>query len=418
MPAGISRFFRIFYRHRPCRSGVAACLVSAALILAVTGDAAAKDKAPADAPVEAPTDEPADESTDEPIDEPMDDPIEDPADAPEDGTTDKPEDGATDNPEDGPPPKQIKFLDVSVTAAYGSYEALERVNVRAKPSTDGKRVAGLDKGELVEAVGRFDKDWLAIKKKDGKELGFVFEQALKLIEAEEADFSIPLTPEAGFFLVTKDINVHIKPITASKSVGLLKKGTRVEAVGRPEDAAWLGVKQNGRELGYVYAPVLLPLIDGSQIPDIKGAAEAGNGTACDYAIRFDKRNAVEGEPSGTYDYDVSYKCAAKGVKFEFPAFMFITEAAFDLTQNQIYQINVDVLEVGDSFEEALSATFMYHKKADKIVFDGISQGDFGKKPKVTEMPAADVESALSAAARITLDTWNDKAWKELSTKSR
>jgi len=412
-------FFRALYRHRPCRAAVAACLVAAALILTVTEHAAAKNKAPANEPTEAPIDAPSDAPMDEPIDDQPEDPVDEPADRPADEPADEPADKSEDDGSaDEPAPKQIKILDVSVTTVYGAYEAVERVNIRAKPSTDAKRIGGLDKGELVEAVGRFDKDWLAIKKKDGKDLGFVFEQALKPIEVEEADFSIPLTPESGVFLVTKDINVHIKPITASKSLSLLKKGVRVEAVGRPEDSAWLGVKQNGKELGYVYAPVLLPIIDGSQITDIKGKSEATNGAVCEYAVRFDKRNATEGEASGTYDYDISYKCAAKGAKFEFPAFMFITEAAFDLTQSQIYQINVDVLEIGDSFEEALSTTFMYHKKTGKLVFDGISQDEFGKKPKVMETPAADIESALSAAAQITPDTWNDKTWKEMTAKNR
>ena len=59
-----------------------------------------------------------------------------------------------------------------------------------------------------------------------------------------------LKPLSGRYLVMKDANVRAEPETKGKKIGCVKEGSRVDAVGRAK-GAWLAVKQDGRDLGFV-----------------------------------------------------------------------------------------------------------------------------------------------------------------------
>lgn len=313
---------------------------------------------------------------------------------------------------------QIKtYLGVTLSPAAGAYEVLDNVNVRDKPDTAGKRIGGLKKGEHVQVFGRAGDKWLAVKK-DGKELGFAYEPALSLIVDEKADFTIPLTPVTGNYLVISDVNVRALPDATSSRINRLDKGERVQAFAVPKDADWLAVKHEGEELGYIYNPVLLPLIDGVLLENITGEAAPPGGPQCEYTIRYDGRNAVEEELSGTFDYDIAYSCKDGEVTFEFLAYMFVTEAPYDFTRKRVHQINVDVLEIGDRFDEALSTVFMYRYKESRLLFDSVTQNEFTKTPAIREKEAEDIEDALAAAAEIAPASWNGRVWKTLATGER
>lgn len=65
-----------------------------------------------------------------------------------------------------------EFLGVEIDEKSRTYVVTRDVNVRAKPDTKSKRVAGLKKGQRVSVVGRHQ-GWLAIMQ-DGKPFGFAY----------------------------------------------------------------------------------------------------------------------------------------------------------------------------------------------------------------------------------------------------
>ena len=70
-----------------------------------------------------------------------------------------------------------------------------------------------------------------------------------------------ITVEPGRFFVTADVNVRAKPTANSEKVGRFGKGEKIQVVGRL-DKQWYALEKDGQDLGFVYAPVLIPLIDG------------------------------------------------------------------------------------------------------------------------------------------------------------
>jgi hypothetical protein len=91
--------------------------------------------------------------------------------------------------------------------------------------------------------------------------------------------------------------------------------------------------------------------------------------------------------------------------------MFITEAPYQLSKKQVFQISIDLREVGDSFEKPFSTTMMYRRKDGKVIFDSVNQGKFKAKTKNLQEDADDVEEALSAAVGIAVQVWNTKVWR-------
>ena len=218
-----------------------------------------------------------------------------------------------------------------------------------------------------------------------------------------------LKPFSGQYMAMKDANVRAKPDTKGKKIGSVKKGSRVEAVGRAK-GAWLAVRQGGRDLGFVYELILVPLIDGALKKDIKGKVAVAGGGSCRYAVHFEGKSVVADEPFEISDYTITFRCERKGKKFEFPAYMFITEAPYKLSQKPVFQITIDLREVGDSFEESFSTNMMYRRSDGKVVFDSVNQAAFQAKTKNPQADADDVKEALSAAVEIATRAWNAKVW--------
>ena len=220
---------------------------------------------------------------------------------------------------------------------------------------------------------------------------------------------VKLQPHTGQYMALKDANVRAKPQTKSKKIGSVKKGSRVEAVGQTK-GAWLAVQRDGRDLGFVYGPILVPLIDGALERDIEGKVTAAGGS-CRYAVHFEGKSAVADEPFEISDYTVTFNCESKGKKFGFPAYMFIAEAPYQLSRKPVFQITIDLREVGDSFEESFSTNMKYRRGDGKVVFDSVNQANFRSKSKNLQEDADDVEEVLSAAVEIAARAWNAKLWR-------
>jgi len=224
---------------------------------------------------------------------------------------------------------------------------------------------------------------------------------------------VEVKPDHSTFIVTKDVNVRALPKTASKRLSRLKKGVKVQGVGRPKDSAWLAVKQDGKDLGFVYSPVLLSLLDGTVEGELRGYTDAGNGRTCRYGIRFEGKSQAGDKLFEIADYEVAYACIHKGVTLKFIALMFMTEAPFRVFKALVHQVTVDVQGVGQEVEEVFSTNFLFNPKKKLLIFDGLSSKKLGKAPSSKKRTVDEVESVLRAAVEITPSAWKEEVWKIL-----
>lgn len=321
------------------------------------------------------------------------------------------------------PAAETTFLGVAVEPLSGTYKVLKDANVRAEPKTKSKRLGGLRRGTEVQAVGRAGSVWIAVRQA-GKDLGFVYEpllEAISLPPLERDDRGrildskgVPVAAASGRFMATSQVNVRAKPSTRAAKRGRLQRGTQVEAAGAAENGSWLVVRRDGEELGFVFAEMLLPLIDGTISEPVKGNTKSGTGGTCDYVIRFAGKNSVPDELLETSDYEMDWSCAIDGEQVAFPGFMFITEAPFQLSEKKVYQISIDLLDVAREYDEVFSTVFLYHPDRAKVTLDSVSMKEFARDPEVGELAADSVPDALAGAANIAPKAWNAKVWEMLS----
>ncbi len=233
--------------------------------------------------------------------------------------------------------------------------------------------------------------------------------------AAETFLGLKIDSLQGDYLVLKDANVRAKPGTKGKRLGNVKKGSRVKVVGKTKGGdGWLAVQKDGKDYGFIYAPVMVSLIDGALKKTIKGKVSLKNGIACNYTVHFEGKTSVEGELFEVSDYDVISRCRLKGKEFNFLAPTFLAEAPYDFSQKQAYQISVDVLSIGDGYDEIFSTTSIFHRDKKTVVFKNISLSRYGKTPAKKKVAAKTVPQALIAAIRIAFGAWNDKVWKILA----
>ena len=223
-----------------------------------------------------------------------------------------------------------------------------------------------------------------------------------------------ITPQSGTYIVLKDVRIRAQPKTKSKKLGVFKAGKRINVVGKAA-FSWVAVRENGKDVGFVYDQVLLPLIDGTLEKELTGKTADGTkgGAACDYTITFEGKSAVEGQVFEIADYDVLWDCrmGARKVKFRTP--MFITEAPYQMGPKRIFQINIDILDLDGGYEDIFSTTILFNMDKTRIVFDGVSIKKYGRIPKTKEAKAASVKQALTASVEMAIQAWNKSAWKDL-----
>ncbi|MDP6787420.1 MAG: SH3 domain-containing protein [Rhodospirillales bacterium] len=215
------------------------------------------------------------------------------------------------------------------------------------------------------------------------------------------------------YLAVKDVNLRSKPTTRSAKAGKLKKGQKVEALGITKDG-WLKVKEGKGGNNFVYNSYLVPLIDGSLKDDLAGKVSRTKGASCAYTIHFIGNSAVPDEIFDTSDYDVGWRCRYHGKDISFAAFMFITEAPYTMSTNRIYQINLDVREVGNSVEGAFSTIVLYNAKKKRVVLDTVTLAEYAQPSPTRERPAANVSEALTGATELAFGAWNARLWAALA----
>lgn len=232
-------------------------------------------------------------------------------------------------------------------------------------------------------------------------------------EAQQSTLlGVPIKPMNGVYLVVKDANVRTRPETKGKRLATIKKGTRVTVVGKSGN--WMAVTKDGDDFGFIFASVLLPMIDGALDKSYSGRVPMKSSSPCSYSFRFRGKNVIEGEIFEFADYEIQYRCYRKGRPYRLLAPMFMTEVPYRLTPAAVYQISIDVLEIGNKYDEIFSTTFLYQRDRKRVVFDGVSEKKFGRKPEVTQRPAANVSEALIAAVEMAPSSWGDTVWEQVS----
>ncbi len=236
-------------------------------------------------------------------------------------------------------------------------------------------------------------------------------------DAEGLFSKIELLPVTGLYVVTQDnLNVRDQPATNGKKLTKLSKGERVQVIGKAKGGEWFAIQKEGEDLGFVYAPVLLRIIDGKLEKEITGEVKRGNNLACTYSIRFDSKTEIEGETMSVADYWALFNCTHNKKKLDFAALMFLTEMPYLSKKKDIYQIGIEIAETGVDYDKALSATIMYHLKKKSVLFDSVSPAEFKSKTPIKVIGVNDIPAALKAAIKIAFSGWNDKFWDEVKKK--
>jgi len=238
-----------------------------------------------------------------------------------------------------------------------------------------------------------------------------------LARATERTFlGIEVNPISGVYLVTKDVNVRSRPETKSKKLGSFKEGTKVNAVGKAKGGAgWIAVTKDGKDFGFVYSPILLPLIDGALKAPILGKVNLADNGTCTYKISYRGKSEIEEENLVFSDYEIEYQCNDSGRRYRFYAPMFMIETPLRKNRKPIYQISIDLLELESGYDEIFSTTFLYLRDKKEVAYDGVTYKDMGRKLEAQSWASDDFGAALKIAAETAPLAWNDKVWETLAS---
>ena len=225
-----------------------------------------------------------------------------------------------------------------------------------------------------------------------------------------------ITPKSGIFIVTKDLNVRDKPDTKGKRVDQFQEGERISVVGKAK-GSWLAVRVDGKDLGFVYGPVLMPLINPVVEEPMTGNAKIDGGS-CAYRAVFEGESPIEGQMFKSADYRAILECQRGGKSFAFEMPLFITEGPYNGGGRSIHQIGMDVLELAQEYERVFSTNLLYDVEKNEVKLDSVSVKKYLVKGKRDPVPAQDVASALRAAIGLAVRSWSPVFWTELARALR
>ena len=231
--------------------------------------------------------------------------------------------------------------------------------------------------------------------------------------AAEVFLGVDITPPGGLYVAPRAVVVRAQPSAEGRRVGSLAAEDRVEAVGRAGGAAWLAVRRDGRDLGFVPAASLMALIDGQVDEVLRGTVQPAEGPACSYAIRFSGKSSVPGLPFETADYDVLWSCTATGRRFEVYSFLFVTEGPIAVPAGQQHQISVDVPAIAAGYDRVLSTVLLYDPERQVVRLDRAPDKVLAVANVHQERAAVGVAEALRAAAELAAASWPPAVWLRL-----
>jgi len=214
------------------------------------------------------------------------------------------------------------------------------------------------------------------------------------------------------YIVTTDANVRAKPLTKSKKVGKLKKRQRVKVIGKAP-GAWVAIRLDGKDLGFVYEPILIGVLDGTLEEPLVGTVKKTGHPDCQYTITYQGKSEAEGQLFEIADYEVHWRCQRDGTVGEFSTPMFMTEGPYKKSKKPSYQVTVDIVDPEGDLDEVISTTVFYDRNNSTISFDGVSEKRFAGKPDVLEVFVRSLPSALRAGVEMSYQAWSEPLWKVL-----
>lgn len=232
---------------------------------------------------------------------------------------------------------------------------------------------------------------------------------------------VEIDPLPGVYLVLKDVNVRAAPETKSARIGRLKRRSRVDSPGRVR-GPWIAISVDGKDMGFVFEPMLMPVLEGRLENDMKGKVTPSPATPktppCNYIIRFDGKSSAEDQPFEFADYEVRWQCAIGERRAKFLTPMYLSEGSRRGDSRPLYQITVDIPELGDETEDQFSTNMLYDRKAGVVRFDGVNVKGLGGKPAQAEAAAGSVAAALRQAVAMAYRSWSEKTWTTLTATAR
>ena len=243
----------------------------------------------------------------------------------------------------------------------------------------------------------------------------VYAQAVKTQRAAVSDFKIlgiRVEPFSGVYMVLKDVNVRAKPLTGSKRVGRLKAGRRVNAVGRVK-GPWLAVRTDNNVLGFIFKPILMPIIDGALSQPLKGEIALGGGRVCNYVIEFLGKTEAKNLRFEFADFEVRWRCKTSGKAKTFYTPMFLSEGPHQGTQRPVHQITIDVLDMESGLEEVFSTHLLWDRDEGEVRFDSVSNKKFLSPEKLVARPVNNMAAALNGALHLAASSWTRDVWSTL-----
>jgi len=214
------------------------------------------------------------------------------------------------------------------------------------------------------------------------------------------------------YIAATDVNIRSKPQIKSKKIGKLKKHRKIHVVGKALDD-WVAVREDGQDIGFVYAPVLIAVLDGVLKQPLDGVLAKAGRPECQYTITYQGKSEAEGQVFEIADYEVRWRCRYKNNTGEFVTPMFMTEGPYKKSKKPTYQITVDIVESDGDLDEVVSTTVFYDRNKGTISFDEVSEKRFNGKPDTLEMVADSLPSALRAGVAMSYQAWPDPLWEAL-----
>lgn len=309
--------------------------------------------------------------------------------------------------------------------------SVRAANVRERPETNSKRTHLLKRGALLKSLGRVKATrWYAVEL-DHAFIGFMYDKTIEpvpdseLTEAQRQDLGLepPEDPLEGvaieemggaFVAQGRDLAIRAKPAGDSRTVGRLRRGERIDAIGRVSDAPdWVAVGDEGKAIGFMAEKGLMRVIDAGLSQPMTGKLQIDGGITCVYELSFKGRSAVTGEVFGSADYSANLACTRDGVLEMFSALMFIIEGSRQTDDGDIHQVNLDILPLGDA-ERPFSVIMGYNSTAGTIAYETSSRANLVRSRFTSERPATSVTETLSSAIEIGLNALNETAWSEIA----
>ena len=236
--------------------------------------------------------------------------------------------------------------------------------------------------------------------------------AVHAADAKSAIFlGQPITKAPGTYLVTQDVLVRAAPDSKGEKVGSYSAGDRVFVAGKAA-GSWLAVRAKGKEQGFIYGPVLVPLIDSGVKVTLAGQVNIAGGD-CDFRLSREGETPIEGQLFNSLDYRAQLDCRRGNKSYGFEVPLFITEGPYNGGARPVYQIGIDVLELAQDYERVFSTNLLYDKEKGEVRLDSVTVDKYQLKKPPAPVPVETVAEALTGGLGLAVQSWSVEFWTDL-----